>query len=114
VSHEKEMLLDKDVVNYIPQIRLILAKYMGITHPADLPPVQLIFEMFGKVKCNSYGILDEDMVISGVGIYLNSSLFDHSCQPNACQVFDGPRLFIRATEDIHQISQVIYSLQEVL
>ncbi|OQV25386.1 putative Histone-lysine N-methyltransferase ASHR1 [Hypsibius exemplaris] len=106
IFHEDEMRLSKDVMDYVPQLRLILAKYMGIDDPRDLPSEQVIFEMFGKVKCNSYGILDDDLITCGVGLYLNASVFDHSCRPNACQIFDGARIFIRATEDIADFSEV--------
>ena len=100
------MLEDKDVMDYVPQIRLILAKYVGISDPRQLPSMQTVFEMFGKVKCNAYTIQDDSLLRCGVGVYLNASAFDHSCQPNACQVFEGPRIFIRAMEDIQRKDQV--------
>lgn len=36
----------------------------------------------------------------GTGIYLNASVIDHSCCPNATTVFDGSTLYVRSVEDI--------------
>lgn len=36
----------------------------------------------------------------GTGIYLNASVFDHSCNPNATAVFDGFTLYVHSIKDI--------------
>ncbi|KAJ0180950.1 hypothetical protein K1T71_003035 [Dendrolimus kikuchii] len=49
---------------------------------------------------NSFMILDIDMNSIGTGIYLASSIVDHSCNPNAVVTFDGKTISIRAIRDM--------------
>jgi len=54
---------------------------------------------------NQFGITDTDMQGRlGQGLYLNGSVFDHSCEPNATQTFDGVELTIRLIQDIPDYS----------
>lgn len=48
---------------------------------------------------NSFNILDDDMNSIGTGMYLGTSIIDHSCRPNAVATFDGPTVRIRLLED---------------
>lgn len=49
---------------------------------------------------NSFTILDVNMNSIGTGIYLASSIIDHSCNPNAVATFDGKTINIRAIQDM--------------
>lgn len=66
----------------------------------DVPSVSTLREMIGKIKVNTFSILDEEMRSIGGGLYLGGSIFDHSCEPNAEIVFNGLDLLIRAVKEI--------------
>ena len=65
---------------------------------------------------NSFMILDIDMNSIGTGIYLASSILDHSCDPNAVATFDGKTINIRAIKDMSCLdwNQVICCLQSLV
>lgn len=49
---------------------------------------------------NAFNILDDNLNPIGTGIYLASSVLNHSCVPNATATFDGITLRIGAINDI--------------
>lgn len=49
---------------------------------------------------NGFTILDPEMLSVGTGIYLGTSILDHSCEPNAVAVFHGTTINIRTLVDI--------------
>ena len=42
-----------------------------------------------RVLINSFNLMDEDYLPIGIGLYLQASVLDHSCWPNATVVFSG-------------------------
>ena len=50
----------------------------------------------------------------GVGLYLEASIIDHSCIPNANVVFSGCQLHLRAIENIQNFSEVRISYTNLL
>ncbi|KAI1285485.1 Histone-lysine N-methyltransferase ASHR1 [Halotydeus destructor] len=60
-----------------------------------------LLKFFGQLSVNSFGIKNEtDDILIGIGLYVEISIFDHSCQPNAAIVFTGKTLTLRALTDI--------------
>jgi len=54
---------------------------------------------------NNFSICDtEQQEVLGCGLYLNGSVYNHSCEPNAVQTFDGVELTIRLVQDIPDYS----------
>lgn len=39
----------------------------------------------------------------GTGIYLNASIIDHSCDPNAVISFDGTTIVVRSIQNIPDV-----------
>ncbi|KPJ21319.1 SET and MYND domain-containing protein 3 [Papilio machaon] len=66
----------------------------------SLPNTVELMGMYGRMVINSFTILDIDMNSIGTGIYLASSIVDHSCDPNAVATFDGNIINIRAIQDM--------------
>ncbi|XP_033119963.1 histone-lysine N-methyltransferase SMYD3-like isoform X2 [Anneissia japonica] len=66
----------------------------------QLPSNQELLHLFGQVTCNSFNICDPEMQSIGVGIYLKSSLLNHSCSPNCTAIFVGTTIHIRAVKAI--------------
>lgn len=52
---------------------------------------------------NGFTILDPEMLSVGTGIYLGTSIMDHSCEPNAVAVFKGTTINIRTLVDMPTI-----------
>jgi hypothetical protein len=62
--------------------------------------VKFLISVYGKILVNSFAIQDELLRPIGRAVYIGASVFDHSCQPNACFVFVGKTLYIRAMKNI--------------
>lgn len=56
--------------------------------------------MLFKYYINSHRIFNLDSERVGIGLYLGSSVFGHSCSPNAITVFKGIKLQVRAVKNI--------------
>ena len=73
-----------------------------------MPSYDDLLEIFGKMCINCFNILDEEMNTIGTGMYLGTSILDHSCKPNAVATFDGTTVKIRILEDYNS-SELDYS-----
>lgn len=68
----------------------------------------------GRVRTNAFGVTDDTVyqfpatakTLIGEAIYIEGSVFNHSCAPNAQRVFTGSQIEIRATRDIHEGEEV--------
>ncbi|KAJ3002594.1 SET and MYND domain-containing protein 3 [Thoreauomyces humboldtii] len=56
---------------------------------------------------NNFTVTDPDMFPVAEGTYPCAALLNHSCNPNACAVFDGPVLHMRAMRDIRRGEEVL-------
>jgi hypothetical protein len=70
--------------------------------------------MVQRIKLNGFSICDGEFVCYGVGIYHPANFMNHSCQPNALQVFlfqqsQLPSLFVTAFEDIPPNQEICIS-----
>jgi hypothetical protein len=61
---------------------------------------ELLLIFFGKICINSFSILDNSLNEIGSAVYVEASIFNHSCDPNATTVWDGLKLEIRAIKHI--------------
>ena len=61
-----------------------------------------LLDLVAAIKNNQFAICDEESAICDVGsaLYLNHSLINHSCAPNAFPVFNGTNLVIKALRKI--------------
>ena len=49
----------------------------------NLPTKSEVLEIYGKIIVNGLKILDGNMSNVGHGLYIGTSILDHSCSPNA-------------------------------
>lgn len=56
-------------------------------------------DIFGKLIINSFSIFGNNGIRLGSGVYIASSVFNHSCYPNATYVFDGLKMQVRAVKE---------------
>ena len=49
----------------------------------NLPTRSEVLEIYGKIIVNGLKILDGNMTNVGHGLYIGTSILDHSCTPNA-------------------------------
>ena len=85
---------------------------------------ELLLRVYGILHVNSFGIdcyytenkeNDIEIAHSGSGLYVEASVFDHNCVPNATASGDGLLLEIRALSSIKKGDQIyIDYLQDVL
>ena len=83
-------------------------KIEGI-HPSEALRLFFITRFFRKVINNRIRIHTTRNHVSGIGIYPLVSLVNHSCHPNACFVFAGNELMLRALEPIPAGAEITVS-----
>ncbi|CAG8488228.1 4314_t:CDS:10 [Ambispora gerdemannii] len=65
-----------------------------------------MIDLFCRLTCNSFSVLDAEMIGIGVGIYTNTALINHSCVPNCLAVFDGSKLMVRNIRPIQKNEEI--------
>lgn len=108
VSNSNELIAENPVLcTILRQVDVL----MNSGHQIIEGKVGLI-ERFGQIKCNSFGI---DPAFgggssgqAGGGLFIEASIFDHSCRSNACNIFNGLVMQVRALEPIDTEVDTIY------
>jgi hypothetical protein len=85
-----------------------------LQHLSALPSVEYLAEMIQRIKLNGFSICDGEFVCYGVGIYSPANFMNHSCNPNALQVFlfeqaKPPSLFVTAVQDVQPGQEICIS-----
>jgi len=55
---------------------------------------------------NSFSILDDELVMIGVGIYFYAMLLNHTCTSNCIVVFENSKLLVKCIKDIKKDQEV--------
>ncbi|XP_072935270.1 histone-lysine N-methyltransferase SMYD3 isoform X2 [Epargyreus clarus] len=97
MSHYSDLKADKKRMDHFSTLCVVLFEYLK---DLSLPNTVDLMGLYGRMVINSFTILDMDMNSIGSGIYLASSIIDHSCDPNAVATFDGRTISIRAIKDM--------------
>ena len=71
-----------------------------------LPEFGLLKSLFHKLRINSFSIDHMDLLPIGHAMYIQSSVFDHSCRANAAYVFKGKRMEVRAMRDVAEGEEI--------
>ena len=94
MGHEEERKSD---VDFQETLHAICALFFVL----DLDGCSSEFEpILCKFYINTCYIFDHDSRSVGIGLYMESSIFDHSCAPNASRIHYGLKQQVRATKDI--------------
>ena len=65
------------------------------------------YSYFGKTPVNGFQIKDDvSDEYFGCGLFIEASIFDHSCLPNAYQVTNGLKIIIRALDTIKEGDEI--------
>lgn len=87
---------DKNPKNrYFEQIQICVTNYYGLGELWRRHSLDQIKEILGKSQTNVFDIKEDTLdgyLWLGSGLYLNSSRFDHSCDPDIHWSFDGRRI----------------------
>ncbi|XP_055327375.1 uncharacterized protein LOC129580742 [Paramacrobiotus metropolitanus] len=70
------------------------------------PDVDAFIRLYGKFNINAFSLADYFLGDTGKGLYLGPSILDHSCIPNAVQIFQGTTLTVKAIQDIEKEEDV--------
>lgn len=74
-----------------------------------------LVEVLLKFHINSFTVIDKVYHSNvGAGLYIETSIFDHSCQPNSFAAFDGINMSLRATTSIAQNEPIHVAYQNIL
>lgn len=96
MTHEDDIKKDKLRMEHFQSVVIVLRSLIDET---AMPSNIELLQIFGKMCINSFNILDDDMNSIGIGMYLGTSIIDHSCRPNAVATFDSTTVRIRLLED---------------
>ena len=83
---------------------LIKASLMG-----NIPSQDDVMEIYGKMMVNAFNIVNGVIENIGYGLYLGTSVLDHSCAPNAHWHFRGKDMIIRSIENVNNFSDLRHS-----
>ena len=100
-SHSSEMM--QDLKRVLP-IGATLALLQSLGVPIN---VRNVIISISRIAINSFLIKDTYFDAIGDAVYIEASIFDHSCEPNASYVFDGPKMQVRAIKSIH-FNETVY------
>ncbi|XP_062546577.1 histone-lysine N-methyltransferase SMYD3-like [Armigeres subalbatus] len=105
MTHEDNIRNDAQRMEHFQSLLVVL---QSLIEETAMPCSAELLQIFGKMCINSFNILDDDMNSIGTGMYLGTSIIDHSCSPNAVATFDGSTVHVRLLED-YQGSEVDFS-----
>ncbi len=74
----------------------------------EVPPKEQVLDILAKLSLNAFNIyiIQREEVVVGEGLYLETSVFDHSCQPNAEYSFKHGDMVVMCTQDGIDFSEV--------
>ncbi|KAG0727988.1 Histone-lysine N-methyltransferase SMYD3 [Chionoecetes opilio] len=96
VSHRREVSRHEEQLRTLDALMPDLRQLVGERH---LPTRDNLLEIFGKVRVNSFCLLDDRLTPIGTGVYLGASCIDHACTATAFVTFVGRRLVVRSLVD---------------
>lgn len=94
MSHEEQIKLKDDNVQVFKFIANILQNGAVKFDPKEA------FKNFCRVVINSFVIGESKETSLGLGLYIEGSVFDRSCQPNAFHYFEDIELRVKAMKSI--------------
>ncbi len=84
----------------LSQIYWMLSEFFDKT---NLPPKEQVLDILAKISVNAFPIFTthhfDTRITIGEGLYLEGSVFDHSCRPNVEQLYAGKELYFRCIRD---------------
>ncbi len=92
LSHSEDVARDGELLDMLLVICADLKQFFKET----APPMKEVLELFGKYRINAFNVSDDVDEIVAMGLYLEASVFDHSCDPNATVSFTGKTLSVRS------------------
>lgn len=64
-------------------------------------------DIYGKIAINSFGTYNYFLNKTGTALYIGCSVFNHSCSNNACHIFDGIKMQVRAIKEFDTENEAI-------
>ncbi|KRZ76421.1 Histone-lysine N-methyltransferase SMYD3 [Trichinella papuae] len=101
MSHKDEIFKDEKRTSEFSRCCYCLK---WIIEPNKLPETAILMEMFGKILINGFVILDHELNSAGLGLYLNLSQLNHSCNPSCVVTFDGPKAYLNTLNSEFEVT----------
>lgn len=107
---------DEDESGINPEkLRMTCTAMLDIDDKLFAPPdFDLIKSLFHKLRINSFSIDHMEESGKSIALYIQTSVFDHSCRSNAAFVFIGKRMQIRAMKDIQEGEEVTIHYVDIM
>ncbi|XP_077298289.1 SET and MYND domain containing, class 3 isoform X2 [Arctopsyche grandis] len=97
MSHYQDIKMDNRRMEHFTCLCAVLFEFIT---DISLPNSAELMGIYGRMCINGFTILDPEMLSVGTGIYLGTSILDHSCEPNAVAIFHGTTINIRTLVDM--------------
>nr|CAH8831722.1 unnamed protein product [Trichobilharzia regenti] len=89
VSHENEILADINLMEVYHTFRMTLFEFSEGKLPLS---EEAIFQLFCRIKINSFMITDANGADVGLALYLRAARLDHSCIPDVQYIFCNQKI----------------------
>ena len=104
---------DKLDIDQQQDMGIFLARFeqtKKLRYPQCVKSARKLLDLCAQLKNNQFAICDE-LINSEVGsaVYINASMLNHSCRPNAFPIFDGATLYIKALKKIKKDEEITIS-----
>ena len=110
MAHESEIESDPkrcELFEYIHQTVEYLCNEFGFQMNSDL-----LFRLFCQLSINYYSVIcysGTKEILVGAGLYIEASVLNHSCDPNAATVYFGSTLVLKAIKPIEANDEITIS-----
>jgi len=112
MTHATDVMKDKERMEAFDAFYVVLNQYLG-EEDQGISKSEL-FDIYCRVLINSFNLMDEDYLPIGIGLYLQASVLDHSCWPNATVVFSGKTAQVRAIGTFDSFAEARISYTNVV
>lgn len=111
VSHSDTLSpqLLADVAQQVPVIQKLVGSANVDETRSTLEPSVFGKEIYARSMCNSITIWTDTLERVGMGLYVQASRLNHSCQPNCWTCFHGNNLFVRTLRKIQPEEELTIS-----
>ena len=103
MDHYDDILLDTKRLDAFHSVYVILSHSLE----SKIPDKHEVLKIYGKIIINAFDIVNDGLT-EGIaqGLYLESSVFDHSCSPNAVWSYRGKEMYIRTVAKVEKFSDL--------
>ena len=108
VSHKKDIENDVESMESFKGFYLLLTAALLNNSLVESE----VLDIYGRMMVNTHKIFNDALEHIGFGLYLGTSVLDHSCAPNSHWHFQGKEMIIRTIDEVKDFSEIRKSYLE--